>query len=163
MTLPAAISATFVKVIPVAGRKQVQIVLEAPIEQANTVLAALGGYPDPANPVWVGVARIDSNAVATSLITGDMHVPTNEPQSPVNGSIENMNKMVQQAAIISDKPDWNNYVKQAFPDMTERGAEAMRKILGVQSRRELATDVQAAGRFQKLVGNFNDYQKYGVV
>jgi hypothetical protein len=147
----AAIRATFVNVRPVASRGQVQLVFEVPSEQADHALNVLGGFPKPANPVWVGVAR---------LAEGVMDVPINEAQTP---SADKKPNLVQQAAVISDKPDWDNYVKQAFPNMQERGADAMRKILGVVSRKELATDMEAAGKFSRLRENFNDYQKYGVV
>lgn len=95
-------------------------------------------------------------------VTGDMDVPNNEAQSPVTTIEDKKPNLVQQAAIIADKLEWNDYVRAAFPNMIERGAEAMRKILNVQSRKELATDEEAAKRFMTLLQRFKDYQNYGV-
>lgn len=150
MTQPAAIRATFVNVRPVASRGQVQLVFEVPSEDADHALNVLGGFPKPANPVWVGVARI----------TGE-NVGTNDPSPP--DTADKKPNLVQQAAIISDKLDWDNYVRKAYPGMTERGADAMRKILGVVSRKELATDALAGERFLTLRQRFIDYERYQVV
>jgi hypothetical protein len=43
----AAIKATFSDFRLIKGRKQAQLVLEVPIEQADNALAALGGIPQP--------------------------------------------------------------------------------------------------------------------
>lgn len=110
------------------------------------------------------VVMVDADALedkGVDAVTGtDMDVPQEAQSVPV---AESMNKLVQQAAIIAEKPEWDNYVKQAFPNMQERGAEAMRKILDVKSRREIGENVEVAGRFALLRDRFNDYQKYGVV
>ena len=65
-----AISATFVQLKPINGRKVVQIVLEAPNEHADAILEALGGYPKPDDPQWVGVAPL--NAEAAQALMADM-------------------------------------------------------------------------------------------
>lgn len=54
----AAFKATFHNIKNVMGRKVAQIILEVPIEQAPMVTRALG-WPDPNNPAWVGVARME--------------------------------------------------------------------------------------------------------
>ena len=41
----------------VLGRKVMQVILEVPIESAASVYDVLG-WPDPAAPCWVAVARL---------------------------------------------------------------------------------------------------------
>ena len=57
----AAFKATFHNIKNVMGRKTAQIILEVPIEQAPAVTRALG-WPDPSNPAWVAVARMEPPA-----------------------------------------------------------------------------------------------------
>lgn len=53
----AAFKATFHNTRNVMGRAVTQVILEVPIEEQGAVYAALG-YPNPAQPVWVAVARL---------------------------------------------------------------------------------------------------------
>lgn len=57
MENPAAFKATFHNTKNVLGRKVLQIILEIPIEGSSQVHDVLG-YPDPATPIWVAVARL---------------------------------------------------------------------------------------------------------
>src|SRR5580704_17664915 len=54
----SAFQATFVKTIPVGGRKMVQFVFEVPVEKATEALNMLGGFPNAAESTWVGIARL---------------------------------------------------------------------------------------------------------
>jgi hypothetical protein len=49
---PAAVKATFSDFRLIKGRKQAQLVLEIPIEEADRALAALGGIPQPQSDHW---------------------------------------------------------------------------------------------------------------
>ena len=57
MSEPAAIRATFHNFKNIWGRKVLQLHFEVPIEEAGKVYEALG-WPDPANPEWVGIALL---------------------------------------------------------------------------------------------------------
>lgn len=57
MDEPAAFSATYHNTKNVLGRKVLQVILEVPIEKSAQVYDVLG-WPDPATPIWVGVARL---------------------------------------------------------------------------------------------------------
>ena len=61
MKSPAAFQATYADWRLVKGRKVCQIILEVPLEAANSVLDVLGGMPDPAQSLWLGVARLNGN------------------------------------------------------------------------------------------------------
>lgn len=58
---PAAFQATFHNTKLIMGRSVLQVILEVPLEQQGAVYAALG-YPNPASPAWVAVAKIDTSA-----------------------------------------------------------------------------------------------------
>jgi hypothetical protein len=66
---PAAIQATFADFRLIKGRKQAQLVLEIPIEEADNALAVLGGIPQPQSDCWVAVARL--NGVASQSLSLD--------------------------------------------------------------------------------------------
>ena len=54
----AVFEATYHNTKNVLGRKVMQVILEVPIEKSATVYDALG-WPDPAAPCWVAVARLE--------------------------------------------------------------------------------------------------------
>lgn len=54
---PAAFDATFHNTKLVMGRGVMQVILEVPLEKQGAVYAALG-YPNPASPAWVAVAKL---------------------------------------------------------------------------------------------------------
>lgn len=56
---PAAIRASFSDFRIIKGRKQAQLILEVPIEEADNALAVLGGIPQPQSDCWVAVARLN--------------------------------------------------------------------------------------------------------
>lgn len=57
----AAFKATFHNTKLIMGRSVLQVILEVPLEQQGAVYAALG-YPNPASPAWVGVAKLNPDA-----------------------------------------------------------------------------------------------------
>lgn len=63
MNEPAAIRATFADWRTVKGRKQLQIILEVPLEQQGDVLRMLGA-PNPSDPAWVALALLQEPAKA---------------------------------------------------------------------------------------------------
>lgn len=66
MTERAAIlEATYHDLRFVKGRKQCQIVLEIPTERAQAFVSMFG-TPDPANPAWVALARLNSPTQRTA-------------------------------------------------------------------------------------------------
>lgn len=71
MSAPAAIKGTFTFMRPVASRKIVQLIIELPIEHADAAQLALGGYPDPSNPKWVALARLNERAAVTPAQDGE--------------------------------------------------------------------------------------------
>lgn len=147
MNAPAAISGTFVKIEPVATRKVVRLHVECPIEQANQILAALGGYPDPANPAHVAVARLVPGAARKAQETRE---PRRMGELPP----------AQQAALTCQREAFWRYLSEArdYPcDEEEKAAEYVRHHCQVMSRADLATNVAARQRWNTILSAFNDW------
>ncbi len=120
-----AVAGTFVKFDAVPTRKVVRLHIECPIEQADKVLAALGGYPDPANAKWVGIAPLNS-----------------KPDNTLKGG-----SLAKSAGILcSQKAFWQ------FADATdeEGAADFIREKCGIESRAYLDHDSDAARAFRDL-------------
>ncbi|MGN6539102.1 MAG: hypothetical protein ACTHKQ_25675, partial [Mesorhizobium sp.] len=117
----AAVAGTFVKFDAVPTRKVVRITIEAPIEQADDVLRKLGGYPDPANAKWVGIAPLAA-----------------KPDNALKGG-----KLAQTAGILSSERLFQMWVEteKMFldhdQDASENAAAFIRQRCGVSSRAHL--------------------------
>lgn len=132
---PAAFKGTFHDMKFVKGRKQAQIIVEIPIEHAAAVVAAFGA-PNPENPVWIALARLDIQ-------------PAKEEPKPKN-------REAQKAAILCDDVRFQSFLWSEFEiekcdvraartdDDNEyaKGAAAdfIRDYCGVDSRKELTAD-----------------------
>lgn len=88
MSAPAAFQATYSDWKLIRSRKVVQICLEVPIEAAGQAYNALGGMPNPASEVWVGVARLN------------------------NGPYQNRDVMVQVKAAVGEAPESPNHQRR---------------------------------------------------
>lgn len=129
-----AVAGTFVKLDSVATRKVARITVEIPIEQVNQALATLGGYPDPANAQWVGVAPL--NITGANTLKGG--------------------KLSQTAAIMcGEKAFW----QFAEVDNQQDAAAWLRKGCGVESRAHLDHDNEAAARFREIRQSYEAWLK----
>lgn len=139
----AAVAGTFVKFDAVPTRKVVRITIEAPIEQADDVLRKLGGYPDPANAKWVGIAPL---AV--------------EPSNGLKGG-----KLAQSAGILSSQRGFQVWVETAQlflndeMDGEENAAAFIRQRCGVDSRAHLDHDETAARYFRDMKAEYEAWLK----
>jgi hypothetical protein len=132
------VAATFSGFRMVAGRKVFQLLLEIPIEEANTALATLGGIPDPANPVWVAIAPL----------TGPPKAPASEPDH--RRRWEEL-PATQQAAIRCQEPAFQHFLGV---EDAEHAALAVRHLCQVKSRKELNQTIEAAKRWENLDDEF---------
>lgn len=131
---PAAFKGTFHDMKFVKGRKQAQIIVEIPIEHAAAVVAAFGA-PNPENPVWIALARLDVQ-------------PAKEEPKPKN-------REAQKAAILCEDRRFQAFlcnehdVEKCGPivcpeqsDRIEAAAEFIRMYCNVDSRKELWPECQ---------------------
>lgn len=145
---PAAIQATFADFRLIKGRKQAQLVLEIPIEEADNALAVLGGIPQPQSDCWVAVARL--NGVAK---------PTPEPKEKQKW--EDL-KLSMQAGIRCEEPGfWKYLQREHFCKVgnADDAAADVRYICGVDSRSGLNDNPEAAKRWRDLERSYQTWLK----
>lgn len=132
-----AIQATFVDLKFIRTRSSVQIILEAPIEQASEITSVLG-YPNPSAETWVGVARLNHKTEAPKKIGG---------------------KLAQRAGILCNEGGFQKFLQHIRPfDNIETRDEVafwVRHLCGVESRAELDHDEEAAIKFRDLEISYN--------
>lgn len=137
----AVIQGTFADLKTVKTRSVVQMVVEVPIEQGEQIVRAFG-FPQPGQEVNVAVARI---------------VPGAKPQEqakpePTDGHkrFEDMPRPQQAGILCNDK----SFMEWMGAGDTNMAAAILRQRLGVQSRADLKTDTEAAGKWDALVIQF---------
>lgn len=138
-----AVAGTFVKFDAVPTRKVVRITVEAPIELADDVLRKLGGYPDPANAKWVGIAPLAA-----------------KPDNTMKGG-----KLAQSAGILANEKAFQVWVEtdRLFldydQDASENAAAFIRQRCGVTSRAHIDHDEQAARYFREMKAEYEAWLK----
>ena len=144
MSEAAVFKGTFSDFRIVKGRKVVQIMVEVPSEQANAALAALGGLPDPANPAWVAVARLDAKQAEQPR----------QIAAPDRKRWEDMPPAQQAAIRCGEAKFWEfleDYSNLSWSIANADGAASVvRELCGIQSRRELNDAPAAAEAWRKL-------------
>src|SRR4051812_7824397 len=98
---PAALRACFSDFRLIKGRKQAQLVLEIPIEEADNALAVLGGIPQPQSDCWVAVARL--NGVAKP-----------EPKPDKEKQRWDDLKLSMQAGIRCNEPAFQRFMREDY-------------------------------------------------
>lgn len=121
----SAVAGTFVKMESVATRKVVRLHIECPIEQADEILTALGGYPDPANARWVGIAPLNS-----------------KPDNTLKGG-----KIAQEAGMLCGERAFQEWCGETSP---EDAGRYVRERCNVESRAHLDHDQEAARAFKDM-------------
>jgi hypothetical protein len=141
---PAAIKATFSDFRLIKGRKQAQLVLEIPIEEADRALAALGGIPQPQSDHWVAVARL--NGVAKP-----------EPEPKEKRRWEDL-KLSMQAGLRCEERAFQAFLNVS-PRNADEAAVEVRKICGVGTRSGLNDDPTAAKIWKDLDRSYQAWLK----
>jgi hypothetical protein len=133
MSAPA-IKATFSDFKLVRGRKIAMLIFEVPIEGADQALDTLGGVPNPAKEIWVGIAPID---------------PKKAVQEPANQDRERRPfaslSFAQQAAIRCEDAVFKRFILEEYG--FDDTAETVRNLCQVNSRSELIKGSDAGNRW----------------
>lgn len=132
----SAISATFSDFKLVRTRKVAQLVMEIPIEHADQALMTLGGVPQASTETWVGIARIEEQAVADKA-------KQTKSWSELSYS--------QQAGIRCNDPAFQAWLKV---DSAEAAAEQVRKFCSCESRSLLDSFRQCGNRWAEMDHDF---------
>jgi hypothetical protein len=145
---PAAIQATFADFRLIKGRKQAQLVLEIPIEEADNALAVLGGIPQPQSDCWVAVARL--NGVARQ-----------EPKPDKEKQKWDDLKLSMQAGIRCEEPAFWRYCNDCGYNVAdaETAANAVRELCDVDSRSGLNNNPEAAELWRDLDRSYQAWLK----
>lgn len=136
-----AVAGQFVKLDAVPTRKVVRVVLEMPIETADSVIKALGGYPDPANAKWVGLALLKGEPSRNTLKGG---------------------KVAQRAGILCEEGGFRRFLadRAGRPNIftAEEAKQEIYRICGVTSRAHLDHDDDAARLFAELDNEYSAWR-----
>ena len=147
---PAALSATFSDFKLLKTRGVAQLVLEVPIEAADVALEVLGGVPIPGREVHVALARLRPPAPP----------PPEEP--PLERTLdEDGRDAIKAAATLARIPSFQNWLlggaaQTPFPH--DDATDELRRRLGIESRKELRTNVEALKRWRALVADYEAHE-----
>jgi hypothetical protein len=137
----AAFKATYSDLRFVKSRKVAQIVLELPIEQADSFIQAFGS-PNPASETWCAIARLAINQSPT------------KPDKP-HKSWDQL-RLSQQAAIRCSDETYRHWL---CVDDEESAKAQVRKACQVDSRAELDTDPEASARWHEMETEFATWKR----
>ena len=132
----SAVAGTFVKFDAVATRKVARIIIEVPIEGANQALNALGGFPDPANAQWVGIAPLDDQPKQSTLKGG---------------------KISQCAALLCDEGGFKAYCEEVLDRSDPR--KVILDCCHITSRAHLDHNEDAAKAFSDLRNSYEAWRR----
>ena len=144
MNAPAAIQAQLVDVRNVSSHKCVRLEIHVPAEQAGVVMAAFG-WPTMAEPVPVALARLVAEHVTpdredTSGRTGQQRRAFPDLPYAQQAALRCQEADFARFLAAERKKTWDDihYGKRVAPDAA--CAEAVRRIVGVNSRSEIRDD-----------------------
>ncbi len=182
--MTTAFQAVYTNFKPIPSRGVVQIVLEAPIEAGDSIIAMLG-MPTPAGSKWVGVARIveqKQNAPEETPCLAQDEPPSGtaaagvEQQRLPDAASKKWTDMSysQRAGILCGEPKFLEFLINDYKSVvtsivdTQPGlkdpelcAAVLRALCKVASRRVLNYDGSAQGTFDNITKQYRLYLKYG--
>lgn len=157
-----AFQATYSDFKLIRTRKVVQIVLEVPVEQSNTVLEVLGGMPNPASERWVGVAVLKSPPAEKESdekprTPAKLQPDTDKPSAGAKRDWRSL-PAPQRAAIRTQEPIFAAYLRERHPDewheADEEADACLKFICKIESKRDLAFNDKARTMFDLLDSDF---------
>lgn len=150
MTNPAAFKATLVDFKNIRTRKLVQIVFEAPIEDADRILAGLGGYGTLGKESWWAVARMDGE-------------PASEPVKPAKERRRwSELEPKTQAGIRCNEPSFQAFCGDlGYLNINDAAAAAkvVHELCWVNSRAEIIPGSQAEKHWENLESQYLSWLK----
>jgi len=142
MTGARIIAGDFADIRTVKTRSTVQMIIEVPIEEGETIIKMFG-FPQPANPVRVAVARLNAEAkVIEHKQWADL-------------------PLSQQAGIRCGEARFWKFLRDeggSSVDSTEAAATYVRLICGVNTRAEFVSNKAAAQKWRDLDARFQAWR-----
>ena len=163
-----AFSATYSDWKLIRTRAVVQIVLEVPIEDADHAYNVLGGMPNSAREIWVGVARFvnaggaprpstlaaDDRASAPASRHGEPAPDSNTP-ARARKSWHEMTPTMQTGVLCADK----SFQKWLGVNNETDAAILIRGRCGVNSRKDIQLTTNAAGVWRDIVADYRAWMR----
>jgi hypothetical protein len=147
----------------VKTRKVAQFVIELPLERADEALELLGGLPRPDREVWVAIARLKSDPFTNPAPPDTEPEPVAAPEEQKERRRITELPFSQRAAMLVQDRLFIDFLRDRHADAVtaieatnwtiapqEVADQVLKGLLGIQSKRDLNTDHDAAERFDRL-------------
>lgn len=159
-----AIRAAFVDCQPVRTRSVWKLVFEIPVADVESALAVLG-IPDPATERWCGIALLNDSAASPQQSgCGPAADPKVQPEAGSGAAdrpaLTPGEKLVRRAGILCNDERFQGWLRYpmgfvvAGSSDADCAAKAIRAHCEIASRRELATNPDAAAKFEQLIARY---------
>ena len=166
MNAPAAFKAEYADWKLIKSRRVVQIVLEIPLEEANAAHTSLGGMPNPAESLWLGVARLNTELPPTSS-NGDVALsplPGTDGRKPgTQSKAWSSMSPAQQAGIRCNEPPFHLFLAERYAVNIRGSIDAVafvRAHCRVASRADMNADHSAALLWRQLDSEFSTWKHH---
>lgn len=161
--IPAAIAGHFADIRTIKTRSAIQMIIEVPIEQGADIIAMFG-FPQPADPVAVAVARInlgngggrkDAPIAASTPIVAPSETASATPDKSKRQWSEL--SLAQQIGIRCNEQSFQRFLREKGESNVTHPDDAatyVRFICGVDSRRDIAGRPTAKAAWLDLEAQF---------
>lgn len=164
----AMISGTFADFKLVKTRSVAQLVVEVPIEQADSALKLLGGVPQPGAEKPVAVARLAVETQAAPPAQARRAAARNPDEAKPKRPWSEL-KLSARAAIICGEPEFWRWAQAQGPygitiEMSTQAADWLRWKTSVGSRKDYETYEGAGRRYLQIEEKYLQWkhdQRYG--
>ena len=136
-------------------------------QEADGIIVAFRIHPDDL-PTDLLRARINSRFALAFQQIGDDEKPV--PAPPVMKAVEKKKKQnanVMRAAIACGEPKFSHFLKQKYPAQwkmlvggnSAKAAAMIRHLTDIESRRDLATNTEALGKFDRVMAEYEMWKR----
>jgi hypothetical protein len=158
MSKPAAFLGTYVDLKFLSGLKVARVTLEIPIERSQEFIGMFG-TPNKADPAWCAIARMDVEALKAP--TAPEKPPEPAPvEKAAGGEVGRKLTRSQKAALKCQDKDFDAWLRteceRRSPDYryVMTADEALKALLGINSKRDLDTNGPCGDAFDRLLTSF---------
>ena len=163
MTDARAIAGDFADIRTVKSRSVVQLIIELPIEQGETVVK-LFGFPQPGSPTKLAVARLVEAKQIESEVVPDTARPSTGQNKTQAGEKREWSSLspAQQAGMRCTEPAFQLFLREqgdASCTDANKAAEYVRFVCGVKSRADIGKSNAAIAKWRDLDERFRAWKQ----